>query len=153
MTLSQRKEKLLLSCFMLLLLFLIGTIYCLHLFNQNSTLSIADKNFVFAMTSWFEIAFLIAVLYSSKKYFCEKDREKISFIAGCNALMALGGVFLIRMFWIGAPPTWISDLFIQDMAISMTICIASVPKKGDYTLPLSMIFPLVGTFVYLCYRF
>jgi hypothetical protein len=132
----------------------VGIIYCLHATNRNLSLDIADENFVFAMTWWFEIALFITVLYLSKKHYSEEAQGKISFILGVNALVVFfGGLLFFGIFWIGTPPLWISDLFVQFITITAMACMAVTPKKGDFTMGISMIFPLMATIVYLCYRF
>lgn len=155
MTLSQNKGKVGLKVIMYLIVLIIAITYYDHLTNQNPSLGIADKNFVFLATSWFEIALLIfATTYFSKDRYDQNQRETIADRFGIVALAALfGGLGFFGIFWIGMPPTWMSDLLIQIIAISAMGCIIIMPTKGDQALPLSMIFPLIGTCVYLCDRF
>ncbi len=136
-------------------LLLIGIIYYSHIINKNSAIGIASEDLVFGLTScFFGIMLVMLVAYFAKEYYNEKQREKISENFGWTAIITLiGGLFFYAVFGIKTPATWLSDLFIQTIAVTVIGCIAIMPKKGNYTLPASMIFPLMAIVVYLCYRF
>lgn len=155
MTLLQNnKGKLPLAILISLIALLIVSIYYLHIINANPKLGIADKNFVFAITSCFGFALLIAMVHFFKTHHQQTQREKISERFGWVAIITLlGGLFFYAVFGIKTPATWLSDLFIQIVTVAAVGCIAIMPKKGNYVLPTSMVFPLMTIIVYLCYRF
>jgi uncharacterized membrane protein SirB2 len=154
MILLQNEEKLAFKGLISAILLLICSIYYLHITNDNPSLGVADKDFVFLTTSLFGISFLIALQYFFKKYCNEKQQGKISDIFGYTAIILLfGGLSFFGIFWVGMPPTWLSDILIQAISITSVGCITLMHRKGDHKLPASMIFPLMAAIIYLCYRF
>lgn len=154
MTLSLNKSSWALKLIIYAILFLIIDIYYLHITNQNPLIGIADKNLVFIATSLLGIPLLITLQYFLKEHCTEIQKEKVSDIFGYTALIALfGGLLFFGIFWIGTPPTWLSDILIQTIWITAVGCFAFMPKKGSYNLAISMVFPFMAIIVYLCYRF
>jgi hypothetical protein len=155
MTLAKKEQHLVSVVLMYAVTLLVGVIYYSHATNHDLTIGIADKKFVFAVTSLLGTFFLMIAIMHFRKIPCDKKyQEKISEKFGCTALLtSFGSLFFFGVFWTEIPPLWLSDLLVQISMITGILSIAILPKKSDHTLSVSVLFALLAGIVYILYRF
>lgn len=155
MTLVKNHQRRVYVVLMYAVALLVGVIYYSHATNNDLAIGIADKNFVFAVTSLFETFFLMIALMHFKKIPYDKTyQEKVSDKFGYISLItSFGSLFFFGVLWVGIPPTWAVDLLFQISIITGITSIAILPKKSDHRLSISVLFALTAGILYLFHRF